>query len=342
MRPIRTFLCALGLAALSACGGGGSSGGAVPAGSAPGGIDPNGSTVSFQSGSLWVASEVVINKYSTDADGAATPLVSLGGFPWYGEFGSIPGPYDLAVAPDGTLWALLGNNQLLGSGRWEVLAYAPGETQGANPENHYHGDGIPFAFGLGGDGVLMETFPFPDGSSTISTYPYAATEAPPIRTFAVSPGHRAGFVFGYNSRIYLATSNGFESYRADSNGCCPVDRVTTDITPGDFRGSFAVGPDNSIYALDLVGFHQPESHGAVAYVNVYPPGKGTPARRIGPITISNGGLSRFPVIVVDGLGRFYVGQAGFIERFAANANGAAQPDRTITFRGNVFGLAIGP
>jgi hypothetical protein len=340
MRTVWTALCALGVLALSACGGGGSSGGAVPAGSAPGSIDPNGSTVAFQSGSLWVASNTGVREFSTDDNGAATPRRMLGDFPW--PAAGDPGPVDVAVAPDGTLWVLVGDHIAFGSSKWMVFAYPPGATDAHHLENSFHGTGGPAAFGLGGDGVLVGTSFGPNGDGTIQTYPYASTDAPPMRTFSVSPGHRGSFTMGYNSRIYLARADGFESYRPDSNGCCPVQTVVTSAPPENYPGSFAVGPDSSIYATNLVGFHQPGSHGAVAYVNVYPPSSGTPARRIGPIAIDNGPDALGPRVVVDAQSRLYLGQSGTVYRFGATANGNAVPERTVTFLGNVYGLAIGP
>ncbi|MBV9438908.1 MAG: hypothetical protein JOZ24_02835, partial [Candidatus Eremiobacteraeota bacterium] len=177
---------------------------------------------------------------------------------------------------------------------------------------------------------------------------YAANMPAPLRTFTVPAADLqfAGFAIGYDRRIYLARPDGFESYPADSDGCCPSAHIVTDVAPSNTKQSFAVGPDGSIYAVQLVGFHTPNPPPAsTMYVNVYPPGSGKAARRIGPLPVDNGALANAPVVAVDAKSRLYVSTMGNVYRFGPHANGNATPQRIMTppaSYGRIIALAIGP
>jgi hypothetical protein len=369
MRPIQTSLCMLFVLALSACGGG-SRGGALPPAADGGGtlpaasgartlgtdsarnVDPggivgvDGSTVAFQRGSLWATYEGEVIKLSVNGSGTVTPNAIY--YPlWPGN--SDTSTIDSAVAPDGTLWILQSAQYyIFGSLTWRLVAYAPGETNSANYENVYHGPGNAKALALGGDGVMVEAEPPNyDGPGVIYTYPYASNDPPPMRTFHKSAAHALGFALGNNGRIYLRRADGFESYRPDSDGSTPVEHIvtTTEQKELGFQGSFAVGPDNGIYAIDPIGFHDGVTHNGDGrlYVNYYRRGSGTITRRIGPLPMRNDGDARMPVLAVDMSNRLYVATSGIFYRFGPSANGDAKPQRTQTLGGVSIplGLSVG-
>ena len=334
MQLYRTFFAALAVGVLAACGGGGGGGSAVPAAAIdPGTRGSGGSTVAFQKDTLWVAYETRVNAFSTDSNGPVTPLKTLGSFPWNGNaaFG-IPGIVDFAAAPDGTLWELENHDFALGGRGWRLNAVAPGATL---PENTDGDDNsYPFAFALAGDGVMVGY------DNTIATYPYGASNAQPLRTFT-SATRIYGFASGNDGHLYVARPYGFEVYDPTSTGCCPIRTITTNTVQAmGSAGGFAVGPDNSIYVVDVSGGYQ--SH--VMYVNVLPPGSSTVGRRIGPLTTSYDALGHPPIITVDALNRLYVATNDHLYRFGATADGAATPERVMTDStvGNPTALAIGP
>lgn len=353
MRSLPAVVTALGVLLLSGCGGGGSTG---PSG-VPQSVTPDGSTVGFESGTIWATYQRgSTTVFSTRANGSVTATHTYGPFAWPTDTGAIPGGVDVAAAPDGTGWILLSHWQadIQASHDWMLSAIAPNERDPGRPENTYTGVGRPLAFGLGGDGVLVESIGDATnslGPAVIRTYPYASNTSIPMRTFTVPQADLqfAGFVFGQNSRIYLARPNGFEYYLAESDGSQPLKQIVTDVPPLNTRGSFAVGYDNSIYEVQLVnaqGATLSDTVGAVSlYVNVYPPGSGTASRRIGPIAVHFTGEDFPPIITVDAKNRLYVVTGGNIYQFAANANGNATPLRTVTppsSGGRVAGIAIGP
>jgi hypothetical protein len=324
MRSLRTFFSTLAVVALAACGGG-SGGGALP--SVPtdsGALAPSGSTVAFEKATIWVADDTEVNAYSTNANGTVTPLKTLGSFPWKTPSTAIPGFVDLAIAPDGTQWLLENRDFAQGGSGWRLFAVAPGDDR---PENVYGNDAdLPFGFALGGDGVLVGYYDHADGKITIGTFPYRSNFVPPMRTWK-STSPVSGFAESKYHHFFVARPNGFEVYNPSSNGCCPIRSVVYAGTQPKFHTSqgFAVGPDDSVYVVDQPGNYQ----NPVMYVNVYRPGTGTLARRIGPLTANYSGLS-WPAITVDALDRLYVATNGHIYRYGPGANGTAQPQRVIT------------
>ncbi|GEM_PF-7121036 len=321
MRSFRTFLSALALLTLAACGGGSAGGMLPPPANDPGTTDPSGSSVAFEKATLWVGYQVQMNAFSTNGNGAVTPETTVGTFWETSPAASVPGIVDVAVAPDGTRWVLENESFAFGSPGWHLYAVAPGANQ---PENTY-GDTVnfPFAVGLAGDGIMVG-YRDPNGVTTIATYPYGASNAPALRTF-VSTGPVLGFAEGIDDRLYVARPGSVDIYRPKSNGCCPKRTIVTAGLLGHVTinaREFAVGPDNSIYLVDLPG----SQSNPVMYVNVYAPGSGTPARRIGPLPANYGGLA-FPVITVDAKNRLFVATNGQIYRFGPNANGTDAPQR---------------
>jgi hypothetical protein len=332
MGSFRTFFCALAVVALAACGGG-SGGSALPSpASDPGTRAPSGSTVAFQNATLWIGyDDPRINTFSTDANGNVTPLKTTGPFLWTNSIGApLPGVADVAIAPDGTEWILEKRDFVQGGFGWRLFAVAPGDTR---PE-YVNGDDVhkPAQLGLAGDGVMVSYYET-SGATTIATYPYAISNAPAVRTFS-STSVRS-FAEGNDGKLYVSRAGGFDVYRPDATGCCPVRSIETGTTVNQF----AVGPTSSIYVADLPG----SPSNPVMYVNVYAPGSSRIARRIGPIPAEYNGFA-FPVIAVDANDRLYVATTGKIYRFGPNANGAATPQRVMndptTSRPRT--MAIGP
>jgi hypothetical protein len=341
MSSFRTFLYALAVAALAACGGG-SVAGLPPAASDLGTRAPSGSTIVFEKRTLWVAYANQVNAFSTGGSGAVTPQQTLGSLPWYDSSGvpipGSPGIVDVAVAPDGTRWVLENRDAFLGGPGWRLYAVAPGDTQ---PENTY-GDDVnrPFALALGGDGPSV-AYRSSDGTTTIATYAYAASNSAPVRTLHLT-GQVLGYAAGNDGHFYVARPNAFDVYRPIPNGWALVRSIPTTTPSGSVTISsqeFAVGPDASLYVVDLPG----SSSNPVMYVNVYPRGSGTVARRIGPLPANYNGLG-FPVIAVDAANRLYVATNGQIHRFGPRANGAAQPQLVMTDStpARPVALAVGP
>jgi len=219
MRFFRTFVSVFAVAALAACGGG--SGGTVPqAGSDPGTRAPSGSTVAFQSVSLWVSYDPPqVNAFSTNGSGPVTPAKTLPSFPWSNSPGApVPGIVDIAIAPDGTQYLLENRSATGGGPGWRLFAVAPGDNQ---PENTYGDDvDFPFAVGLGGDGIQVG-YSDTNGVTTIATFAYAASNSPPIRTLQTT-GTVLGFAEATDGYLYVLRTNHVDVYDQYSNGCCPV------------------------------------------------------------------------------------------------------------------------
>ena len=339
MRSFRTFFSALALVALAACGGGSGGGTVPPAASDPGTRDPSGSSIVFERATLWVAYDAVIHAYSTDGNGAVTPKETLPRFMWPTPKGvDNPGITDIAIAPDGTQYVLENRDFALGGRGWRLFTVAPGETE---PE-HVNGDDVsrPFAVGIAGDGIMVGLYG-PNGETTIATFPYGASNAPPIRTFT-STSRMLAFAEGNDSKLYVARPNGVDVYLPTSDGSSPLRSIATGALPSHVTigpHEFAVGPNNSIYVVDLPGNHT----NPVMYVNVYAPRSGALVRRIGPLPADYGGFG-FPVITVDAKNRLYVATNGHIYRFGPTANGTAAPQRDMIDPafGRARALAIGP
>ena len=337
MRSIQTSLVtAFAVVALAACGGGQ---GAVPP-NGSGSIDPNGSTVAFEKTTLWVGyRDARINAFAANANGRVTPEKSLSAFPWPSAAELDPGVVDLAVAPDGTLWVLENSNFALGGRGWRLFAVARGDSQ---PENIY-GDNVnsPFAIGLAGDGIMVGLYTA-TGGYAIATFPYASSNAPPMRTFtSTTPIY--GFAEGNDGHLYVSRPGGrVDVYDPTSTGCCPLRSIMLEGLVGHIVVSaqeFAVGPDGSIYATDLPG----SQANPVMFVNVYAPGSGAVARRIGPLPADYSGFG-FPVITVDAKNRLYVATTGNIYRFGPSVDGAVTRlggmiDPTL---GRPGAMAVGP
>ncbi len=333
MRSFRTFLCALAVVTLAACGGGRGASLPPPAGYDPGTRDPSGSSVAFEKATLWVGYESAVEAYSTDGIGVATPEFTLPSYVYQRTY--IPGIRDVAIAPDGTKWVLESHSFAEGGPGFRLLAYAPGSTE---VENIYGNDtGFPIAVGLAGDGIMVGYFDS-SGITTIATYPYAASNAPPIRTFR-TPKQVRGFYEGNDGHLYVVHTNKIQIFRPDSDGSTPLRNIALDrpIGPIISPQEIAVGPDNSVYVTELPGSN-------VMYVNVYPPGSGTVGRRIGPLPADYGdGGSNFPSITVDSKNRLWVATKGHFYRFAPSANGAATPQRDMTdSTGRAWSLSVGP
>jgi hypothetical protein len=328
MSSFRTFLYALVVVALAACGGGGVSS-TSSAGSSSVGVlpptasdsdqrDPNGSSVAFEKTTLWVGyNGPQIDVFSTDGNGAVTPQWSLGYISWTPTATSIPAIVDIAIAPDGTQWILENRDFALGGPGWRLFAIA----RGSKTPEYVNGDDVhsPFGLGLAGDGVMVG-LTGPNGPPIIATYPYAVSNAPAMRVFQ-GTSSMGGFAEGNDGNLYVGRPDGYDVYRPDSTGCCPIRSITLGRSPG----AFAVGPNNSVYVMDVTG----NNESAVMYVNVYAPGKATLARRIGPLPAEVGGFAT-RVIAVDAVNRLYVATKGKFYRFGPNANGAATPQRVMT------------
>ncbi|HEV2739428.1 MAG TPA: hypothetical protein VGU66_12665 [Candidatus Elarobacter sp.] len=324
MRSFRTFFSALAVVALAACGGG-SGGSTLPAANDPGTLTPSGNSVAFQKGSIWVGYHSQVNAFPADGNGAVTPTRKPGPFPWPHSI-SQPGVVDIAIAPGGTEWLLENRDFALGGPGWQLFAVAPGDT---TPENSFIDQGdSPFALGLGGDGIMVGYHSTTSNLTTIATYPYAASNAPPVRTFQTTSAV-LGFAEGNDGLLYvMSPTNQVNVYLPTSTGCCPVRTINLTGLTGHVTISsqeFTVGPNNSIYVTDLPG----NNANPVMYVNVYPPGSGKVGRRIGPIPADYGG-SGFPVIAVDAANRLFVATTGKIYRFGPTANGTDAPQRVIT------------
>jgi streptogramin lyase len=335
MRSFRTFLCAFAVATLAACGGGPGSSSLAPAGYDPGTRAPSGSSVAFEKATLWVGYEQQLSAFSTNGNGAVTPQESLSSFRWSTSGAApVPGIVDVAIAPDGTQWLLENRSAAEGGPGWRLDAVAPGSTE---VENTYGDDvNFPFAVGLAGDGIMVG-YTDSNGITTIATYPYAASNAPPIRTFRTQAKVR-GFYEGNDGHLYVARTNKIDVYRPDSNGSGALRSIALDrpIGPLISPQEIAVGPDNSVYVTDLPGSN-------VMYVNVYPPGSGKLGRRIGPLPADYGGLG-FPVITVDSKNRLYVATNAHFYRFGPGANGAATPQRVMndSTQARPRSMSIGP
>jgi hypothetical protein len=334
MRIFRTFTSVCALAALAACGGG--SGGTVPATNDPGTRAPSGSTVAFEKTTLWVGYQLQANAFSTNGNGPVTPEKTLPAFRWSSSIGApFPAIIDVAIAPDGTQYLLENRSATGGGPGWRLYAVAPGSTE---VENTYGDDvDFPFALGLGGDGIHVG-YRDSNGVATIATYPYAASNAPPMRTF-VSTTPVLGFAEGNDGHLYVARPGRVDVYDPTSTGCCPIRSVATTGLAGHITISsqeFAVGPNNSIYVTDLPGNN-------VMYVNVYAPATGKLSRRIGPLPADYGGFG-FPVITVDAQNRLYVATTGNLYRFAAGAQGADPPQRVMNdpTQDRAHSMAVGP
>lgn len=344
MRSFRPFLYAFAVVALAACGGGGVSGGSS-AGSAAVGVlppttadsglrDPDGSSVAFEKATLWVGySNPSINVFSTDGNGAVTPLWTLGYISWTPTATSIPAIEDVAIAPDGTQWILETRDFAMGGLGWRLFALA----RGSKTPEYVNGDDFhyPWGLGLAGDGVIVGLTDR-SGTRTLVTYPYAVSNAPPTRVFQ-STSAIGAFAMGNDGNLYVGRSDGYDVYRPDSTGCCPIRSVTLGRNPG----AFAVGPNNSVYVMDVPS----NASTTVMYVNVYAPGSATLLRRIGPLPTTNSPFGPTRVIAVDAANRLFVATNGHFYRFGPNANGAAQPQRLMTdpvTSSRTITMAIGP
>jgi hypothetical protein len=334
MRSFRTFLfTAVAVVALAACGSGG---GTLPP-SDSGSIDPSGSSVAFEKATLWVAyGGGPIKAFPTNGNGPVTAEKTLPSFRW-SQTPDIPGIVDVAIAPDGTQWVLENRSFALGGRGWRLFAVAPGDSQ---PENVYGDDvNYPFALGLAADGIMVGLSTA--NGDTIATYPYAASNAPAMRTFT-STDRILGFAESNDGHLYVSRPNRVDVYDATSTGCCPIRSIALTGLVGHVTVSaqqFAVGPDNSIYETDLPG----NNANPVMYVNVYAPDSGAVARRIGPLPADYGGLG-FPVITVDAKNRLYVATTGRIYRFGPSMDGvtARQGGMIDTTLGRPSAMAVGP
>ena len=338
MRFFRTSIYAFAVVALTACGGGG---GAVPqAGNDPGTRAPSGSTVAYESASLWVSYDPPqVNAFSTNGNGPVTPAKTLPSFPWSNSPGApVPGIVDIAIAPDGTQYLLENRSSTGGGPGWRLFAVAPGDNQ---PENTYGDDvDFPFAVGLGGDGIQVG-YSDTNGVTTIATFAYAASNSPPIRTLQTT-GTVLGFAEATDGYLYVLRPNHVDVYDQFSNGSSPVRSINLTGLTGHVTinsKQFAVGPNNSIYVVDLPG----NNANPVMYVNVYPQASGKVSRRIGPLPADYGGFG-FPVITVDALNRLYVATNGHLYRFGPGAQGADAPQRLMTdsTQARPRSMAVGP
>jgi hypothetical protein len=341
MRTFKAMVSLLGVLLLAACGGGALS--TVPPAVADGGRGLDGSTIAFEKDKLWAAFSEggAIYEFPVNGSGALTPLAML-----YAGLDSMVNPLqfqDVAVAPDGTVYALLNPVIANASSMWHLHVYSPGALE---LEHVVQSTGRAYAVALGGDGILVEVSVPGVATPVIKTYQYGVSDRAPIRKFHTPPAHSFGFVVSRDHLIYLPRPDGYDAYPITStDGCCPAERITiTRPATAGTPGSFAVGPDNSIYEAELYPPPRSTPNQGTMYVNVYPPHSGTPARRIGPLPTYVSGFSRAPVITVDGNSRLYVATAGTIYRFGTRANGASTPQRTITppVGGYPVGLAVGP
>lgn len=266
---------------------------------------------------LWIAYNPVAKAYPADGNGSATAEEYFGSIKWPGTKTDLPGIRGFVVAPNGFTWVLENHDYALGGSGWRLFAVAPDDV---TIENVYGDDArSPFGLALGRDGVLVGTYGV-DGLHTIATYPYAASNGPPIRTFQTG-GPLYGFTTGPDGRIYVPRANGYDIYDPASTGCCPVKSVALDKP----SAQLVVGPDNSVYSSEV-----PTNYAINAmYVNVYPLGSGTSARRIGPLPASFSPFGGGNLIAVDSTSHLYVAAGAKIYRFAPDANGAAQPERTM-------------
>lgn len=329
MRSLQTFVCALAVIALAACGGGGSLPATTNTGTGPSAFEP---------GTIWVVRTGEVAAYPVNGSGMVNAEAALQ-FPWPGVALSEPGVTDVAVAPDGTPWVLLRYDIVVANpSGWQLYGAAPGgsapqSTAGAN-------SGEAFGLAIGRDGVMVGMYDLAPGSNgprvtSIATYPFAAnTKASEIRRF-VDSGTMSGFATNSAGDIYVSRPDRIDVYASTSTGCCPIRTIMTATPP---VGRFKVGPDNSIYGADLSGSRSTTTF----YVDVYPPGSGQVGRRIGPIPAFFQGFGS-PQIAVDAKNRVYVATSQQIFRFAAGANGTDAPENVFSVSpGDAFAVAIGP
>ncbi len=268
------------------------------------------------------------------------PISNLG-FP--NEPGAFFGITDLAAAPDGTMYVLENDNALGGASSWRLVTVPPPGTHPAGMPV-YDGDGTPYEVALGPGGVLVEAYSRTNGLS-IRTYAYGAVDPPAARTFKpTSDVTYFGFAVGPDGRIYIPRTNGFDVYAADATG--PITTIVTARPPAPYPGLFRIARDGTIFSAELVDYLKGGTGTtSTMYVNVYPPGSGTLARRIGPLPVVNDAQGRPPVIAVDANDTLYVGTNFSLYVFGPSANGNAAPDHLMTYSSSIGwldALAIGP
>lgn len=330
MRSLLTVLLT-GLAVVALAGCGGSNVSTLP--------PADGGRTSVERATLWVGYELNLNAFSITGSGPIGPATGVGtSGKWFG--GTVaPSVAAVAVAPDGTRW-VLERPFVWGGPEWQLYGYAPGASQPTYTIRDSTGT-YAFALALGTDGVMV-AYGDGNGGTTIATYPYAASGAHSIRTF-----HTTAPVFGIAVRhlgdLYVARPSGVDIYAPTSTGCCPLRSIATPTGPGHHvtigAQEFAVGPDGSVYIMDLPG----NNANPVMFVDVYSPDSGSPPRRIGPLPSSYVGF-HWPVITVDSQNRLYVATERKIYRFGPTANGADAPE-AVTIDptpDNPVAMALGP
>ncbi|MBV8371155.1 MAG: hypothetical protein JO036_19745 [Candidatus Eremiobacteraeota bacterium] len=295
---------------------------------------------------VWAAFQngPAVDRFPTTGDGnqtgsSAPPPSASASFP--SEPGAYIGIAGLAAGPDGTMWELETDDAIGGGRNWRLVTVPP---PGAAPSNApaYDGDGRPLEVGLGPNGVLVESAS-QSGTLSIRTYPYGAVDPPATRTFMpTSDVPYFGFAVAPDGSIYIPRTNGFDVYAA--SGTLRT-TIVTDHPPTPYPGLFVIGADGSLYSAELVNYLKSGSGTSTMFVNVYGPGSGTAARRIGPLPVTNDPLGRPPVIAVGPDNDLYVATNGSIYVFDAGANGNCMPEHLMTYPasyGFVSALAIGP
>jgi hypothetical protein len=322
MRFRLATLSMLAAVVLAGCGGGG--GGTIPAAPATndGGTVPAGTSIVFERSTLWVAYPLRANAFPANTSGNATPAAVLGAWPWESG-GANPGFVDISIALDGTKWVLENRDFVFGGAGWRMFAY---DRHSNIPENRYGNDtDTPMAVGLAGDGIMV--LAYAGGPYTITSYPYASNFPQPLRTFT-SPTRIVSFAEGNDSRLYVAREDRVDVYLPTSTGCCPIRSVPVAVPNTTGTHGFALGPDNSIYVY--AGPNTTAAASQFGYVSVYDSTTGALLRKIGPFPATFDPLTTRSPIAVDSSNRLYVATNGQIMRFAADANGAATPQRVWT------------
>jgi hypothetical protein len=235
------------------------------------------------------------------------------------------GAYAVAEAADGTLFVLLTDNTVFGGQNWRVVVFPPQNRTVSS--NAYDGAGSPLGIALAPDGVMVAFVPA-GGLPVIQTFPYGANDPAPIRTFHMAAGERR-FGVGPGGQIDVETATGYAVFAPGSDGSAPLSTVTTTPAPSPFA-SFAVGSDGSVYIAELVGYLAGGTTSTM-YVDVYPPGSGTAARRIGPLPVLNDPDGLAPAIGLDPSDDLYVATNDAFYVFDKTANGNAQPLGTMTY-----------
>jgi hypothetical protein len=238
MRFSLVALCGAAFVALSACGGVATS--PVPREPADTHTrSADGSTVAYENGHLYVASDTKIRVYPAHANSDGSKALRTISLP-----SSVTATADIAVAPDGTIWL---------AGASSFFAFAPGQS---TPELNVALPSPACSVALDGDGVDVMT----SGSGSavpaaVYTYPYGGGAHPkPIRTLTLPTAQwYCTMSTDYDDHIYTAQFLGqsgkdaIREYAADASGAATA--VRTLYAPAPIE-HVTVAANGTAYAVD--------------------------------------------------------------------------------------------